>query len=174
MKRGRQVTLAILMAICSAWALRAAAAQNFVLTGYENITGSGTAHLILTIDPCPEEWSNFSLRIEMDGPTTGVLIYPRVDRVTDLGYLALRAGNYTVDVYVLRESGPVVENYQIVDHETLRFEIPPKPPQPERKKWIDRDTVGYIAASLFVIGLFYLMVSSSRSEEEKETRGEGL
>lgn len=129
--------------------------QTFTLSGYENLTSPGCAHLILTITPVEESWSNLSLRVQISGAMAGTLVFPSVKSETDLGYFSLDAGNYTFDFYVLDKFGATVEQSgSVTAHDRVEFTIPEPPKPPEKKKpIIDPVNLGFMITALFIFGL---------------------
>ena len=137
--------------------------QLFSLTGYENLTGPGDAHLFLNAI-LQEEWVNQTLRIEISGPTVGVLLYPRVKEQTDLGHFQLEAGNYTMEVYVIEKLGATVEQSGFsFAHETIEFAVPkgPEPPKPD-EPILDPVNIGFMITALFIFGLVVAIWRSTK------------
>jgi len=132
--------------------------QSFNLSGYENLTEPGDAHLTLSIAP-QESWVNMSLRIEISGSVDGCLLFPRIEPKLDLGYFHLEGGNYTFDVYVVERLGSSLENSgELKAHERIGFTIPasPEPPR-EKKPIVDPVNLGFMLTGLFIFGLFLLI-----------------
>jgi hypothetical protein len=128
--------------------------QTFTITGYDNLTGPGNAHLILWASSI-EGLENQTLRVEISGAMAGVLIYNEVLSETDLGYFELEEGNYTFDIYVLETAGATLEESGIAYAQgRVSFTIPspPDPPEPD-EPLIDPENLGFMIAALFISGL---------------------
>ena len=126
----------------------------FTISGHENLTEPGVAHLLLISD-VQEEWQNQTLRVEISGRMDGVLQYQTVESTTDLGYFDLSAGNYTLTVYVLPElSHSIGASGSVTYQESIDFSVPdsPEPPEPD-KPLIDPENLGFMITGLFVFGL---------------------
>ncbi len=158
----RLVMAAFVLAIL-ALAAQTCLGQLFSLTGYENLTGPGEAHLFLTTTP-QEDWVNQTLRIEIAGPTVGLLLYPEVEAETDLGYFQLKAGDYTMDVYVLEKLGATVaQSGSSSAHEKIEFTVPkgPDPPKPD-EPLLDPVNIGFMITALFIFGLVVAIWRSTK------------
>jgi len=152
LSRGALVVVAVVIGI------QASCCQSFNLSGHENLTQPGDAHLILSIAP-QETWAKMSLRIEISGAMAGVLLFPRIEPKLDLAYFYLEGGNYTFDIYVVERLGSRLEDSGDLEaHEQIGFTIPsgPEPPR-ERKPIIDPVNLGFMLTGLFTFGLLLLI-----------------
>ncbi len=149
--------------------IQACLCQTFSITGYENLTAPGDAHLFLTASSVPEGWMNQTLRIEMSGAMAGTLIYSEVLTRTDLGHFDMKAGNYTFDIYVLERFGATVgQSGSVAAHEEVTFSIPegPGPKEPD-ESLIDPVNLGFMIIALFIFGLV-LVIWRPTSRPTKE------
>jgi len=146
--------------------------QTFTITGYEDLTGPGNAHLILKATSI-EGLENQTLRVEISGAMAGVLIYNEVVSETDLGYFQLDEGNYTFDIYVLETIGATLaESGTAFAQGQVRFRIPSPPdiPDPE-KPLVDPVNLGFMITALFIFGLVLAIwrTGSSGPRRSEET-----
>jgi hypothetical protein len=138
--------------------------QTFTISGYENLTGPGDAHLTLKTTSI-EGLENETLRVEISGAMAGVLIYDEVSSETDLGYFQLYEGNYTFDIYVLEIAGATLaESGTALAQGQVRFSIPspPDPPDPD-EPLVDPVNLGFMITALFIFGLILAIWRSGSS-----------
>jgi hypothetical protein len=145
--------------------------QSFTITGYEDLTGPGNAHLVLKATAI-EGLENQTLRVEISGAMAGVLIYSEIVPETDLGYFQLDEGNYTFDIYILETAGATLaKSGTAFAQGQVRFSIPSPPDSPDPDKpLVDPVNLGFMITALFIFGLVLAIwrtgSSDPRSSEE--------
>jgi hypothetical protein len=140
--------------------------QEFILSGYENLTGPGPAHLMLNISGYDQQSSNHTLRVEISGPIAGSLSFKDIQTETDLGYFQLNSGNYTFDFYVLKDHRETVElSGEVVAEGRTEFSIPEPPePPPEDEPILDPTNLGFMVVGLLTFGLVLVILRTTERE----------
>jgi hypothetical protein len=151
LENGKRIMASVLL---GSLILETCLCQTFQITGYEELTGPGSAHLML-LSSAIEDLENETLRVEISGPMAGVLIYDEVAGETDLGYFQLEEGNYTFDIYVLETAGATLEESgTALAQGQVTFEIPSPPELPEPDApLVDPVNLGFMITALFIFGL---------------------
>jgi hypothetical protein len=151
LKKGFKVVPSLVLGLLM---IQTCLSQTFTITGYENLTEPGDAHLILKSTSI-EGMENETLRVEISGAMAGVLIYDEVTSETDLGYFQLDEGNYTFDIYILETAGATLaESGNALAQGQVRFSIPSPPDIPDPDEpLLDPVNLGFMITALFIFGL---------------------